>query len=88
MSDDFIKQLKDSIAQFEEKVYENTCICFIHPETLLQINLDEVPSNVWFISNILVDKWGLYKINDGDFKRFLYEYYSDNEKEVIKGRQL
>ena len=86
MEDSMNKFLK-AIEQFAEAVYQSTEILLANPFDLMKIDLSEIPGNCYFISDHHVEKGTMYKVEDDDLKRSLYEFIEEFPDRVLRGKK-
>ena len=89
MIENDMKKFLEAIEQFSKHIYEITEIFIANPMDLIEIDMHEIPSNYYFISNYHIDKGTMYKVEDGELKKALYElikgYHPDR---VFRGKKL
>lgn len=83
MNDDFNK-LFEAIEQFSEHIYEATEIFIGNPWDLFEMDMSEIPSNCYFISDIDMERGVLHKTK-GELKRVLYDFIENNPDRVFRG---
>ena len=85
--EDLLKDLLKSIESFGECLYQISNICLMHPEDLLQINMDEFPDTCFFISDHHMEKGKAFIVKDSELKRMLYEFCTEHPERVFRGRK-
>ena len=79
--------LKKAIKDFEEIFYQTSQIIFINYEDFLLIDLEEIPSNVFFICNPYLEKGKAFVIKDGTLKRDMHRFCCEHPDMVFRGRK-
>ena len=85
MIDDAVNKLLEAVEQFSKTLYETTKIFIGNPSDLIEIDMSEIPSNCFFVSNQYMEKGKLYHVEDGDLKRSLYEFIEEYPDRVFRG---
>lgn len=80
-------KLTEAVEQFCEHIYETTTIFIGNPLDLIEIDMYEIPTNCYFVSNHNVDKGVMYKV-DGELKRTLYEFIEEFPDRVFRGKKF
>lgn len=81
------KKLLEAVKQFSETLYEATEIFMGNPSDLIEIDMSKIPSNCFFISSQYMEKGKMYKVEDGDLKRSLYEFIEKYPDRVFRGKK-
>lgn len=82
-----MQKFLEAIEQFGEHMYEITEILIANPMDLIEINMYEIPPNCYFISDYHIDKGTMYKVEDGELKRMLYEFIEEFPDRVFRGKK-
>lgn len=82
-----LEALKQSIKDFKELVYETTNIFIGNPSDIININMYDIPSNCIFIGNQYINTGEMYKIEDSQLKRSLYEFANKYQDRVFRGKK-
>lgn len=77
----------EAVEQFCEHIYEATEIFMGNPFDLIEMDMSEIPPNFYFISNHYINKGDMYKIEDGELKRSLYEFIEEHPDRVFRGEK-
>ena len=77
----------EAIEAFHEVIYQGTEIFLGNPFDLIEIDMSNIPSNCYFISDANIEKGVMYKIEDDSLKRCLYEFIENNEYRAFKGNK-
>ena len=85
--EDNMNKLLEAIQQFSETVYQSTEILLANPLDLMELDLAEIPCNCYFISDQHVENGTMYKVEDGDLKRNLYEFIEEFPDRVFRGKK-
>lgn len=83
-----LDKFKKAVEQFSEHIYEATTIFIGNPLYLIEIDMYEIPSNCYFVSNHLIDRGVMYKVEDGELKRSLYEFIEEFPDRVFRGKKF
>ena len=81
------EKLLEAVKQFSEHIYEATEIFMGNPFDLIEIDMSEIPSNCYFISDSLVEKNTMYHITNDELKRMLYDFIEKYPDRVFKGER-
>ena len=87
MIDCNMEKLLESIKQFSETLYETTEIFMGNPFDLIEIDMSKIPCNCFFISSHHINKGEMFKVNDGELKRSLYEFIEEFPDRVFRGKK-
>lgn len=82
-----LDKFKKAVEQFSEHIYEATTIFIGNPLDLIEIDMYEIPSNCYFVSNHNIDRSEMYKV-DGELKRTLYEFIEEFPDRVFRGKKF
>lgn len=82
-----LEALKQSIKDFKELVYETTNIFIGNPSDIININMYDIPSNCIFIGLRYFNKGEMYKIENSQLKRSLYEFANEYPDKVFRGKK-
>ena len=82
------EKLLEAVKQFSEQIYNATEIFMGNPWNLIEIDMSEVPSNCYFISDNCVEKNKMYHVTDSELKRMLYDFIEEYPDRVFKGKKL
>ena len=82
------KKLLEAIKQLSETLYEATEIFMGNPFDLIEIDMSKIPSNCFFISSQYMEKGKIYKVEDGELKRSLYEFIEKYPDRVFRGKKI
>ena len=77
----------EAVEQFCEHIYEATEIFMGNPFDLIEMDWSKIPTNFYFISNHYIDKGNMFKIEDGELKRSLYEFIEKHPDRVFRGEK-
>lgn len=58
-----------------------------NPLDLIKINMSEIPRCCFFISNHHINRGTMFKIEDGKFKRELYNFIEKYPDRVLRGEK-
>lgn len=83
-----IDKFFEAVEQFKERIYETTTIFIGNPLDLIEMDMSEIPSNCYFISNSNMDRGEMYKVEGGDLKRSLYEFIEEFPDRVFQGKKF
>lgn len=81
------EKLLEAAKQFSEHIYNATEIFMGNPFDLIEIDMSEIPSNCYFISNNNVERNKMYHITDDLIKRELYNFIENYPDRVFKGEK-
>ena len=82
-----VEKFLEAVEQFSEHIYDATEIFMGNPFDLIEINMSEIPSNCYFISNDCVEKNKMYHVTDSELKRILYDFTSKYPDRVFRGKK-
>ena len=82
-----VEKILEAVEQFSEHIYDATEIFMGNPFDLIEINMSEIPSNCYFISNDCVEKNKMYHVIDGELKRRLYDFIEKYPDRVFRGKK-
>lgn len=82
-----VEKFVEAVEQFSEHIYNATEIFMGNPADLIEIDMSEIPSNCYFISNDCVEKNKMYYVTDGKLKRRLYDFIGKYPDRVFKGEE-
>ena len=80
-----LDKLLEAIEQFSERIYEVTEIFFGNPFDLIKMDMSKIPCNCYFVSHYGIDEGKLYKVEDGELKRELYEFIEKHPDRAFRG---
>ena len=83
---DMDKLLK-AVEQFCESIYETTEIFIGNPFDLIEIDMSEIPSNCFFISEPCIERGVMYRTKDDWLKRELYKFIEEYPDRVFRGKK-
>ena len=75
------------VKQFSEHIYNATEIFMGNPFDLIEIDMSEIPSNCYFISENSVERNKMYHVTDGALKRMLYDFIEKYPDRVFRGKR-
>lgn len=75
-------ELKKAVDKF---VYDTTRIVIANGLDLLELDMKEIPNNVFFLSNMNVERGTMYEIVDSDLKLELFEFCTENKDRCFQG---
>lgn len=81
------EKLLEAVKLFSEHIYDATEIFMGNPWDLIEIDMSEIPSNCYFISDNCVEKNKMYHVADSELKRMLYDFIEKYPDRVFKGRK-
>lgn len=81
------EKLLEAVKQFEEHIYEATEIFMGNPFDLIEIDMSEIPSNCYFISENCVERNSMYHVTDSELKRMLYDFIEKYPDRVFRGKK-
>lgn len=81
------EKLLEAVKQFKEHIYEATEIFMGNPFDLIEIDMSEIPSNCYFISDNCVEKNKMYHVTDDELKRMLYDFIEKYPDRVFRGKK-
>lgn len=81
------EKLLEAVKQFGEHIYNATEIFMGNPFDLIEIDMSEIPSNCYFISNNYIEKNKMYHVTDGELKKALYQFIENYPDRVFKGKK-
>lgn len=84
---DNIDKFLEAIEQFCETIYQSTEILLANPFDLIKLDMNEMPCNCYFISDTHIEKGTMYKVEDSDLKRSLYEFIEEFPDRVFRGKK-
>lgn len=73
--------------QIEEMLYIMTNICLGNPFDLIEMDMTEISSDCYFISDAHIEKGTIFKVNDSELKRNLYEFIKEYPDRVFRGQK-
>ena len=76
-----------AVDQFCEHIYDETEIFIGNPFDLIDIDMYEIPSNCYFISDNHIDMGTMFKIEDDDLKRMYYNFIENFPDRVFRGKK-
>ena len=82
-----VEKFLEAVEQFNEHIYHATEIFMGNPFDLIEIDMSEIPSNCYFISNNCVEKNKMYHVTDGELKRRLYDFIEKYPNRVFRGKK-
>ena len=82
-----LDDLQKSIENLSKTMYNATKIFLANPNTILKLNLNEIPNSVWFISNINVKEEELSLVINEDLKKELYRFCEENPDRFFRGEK-
>lgn len=82
-----LDKLLEAIKQFDERIYEVTEIFFGNPFDLIKMDMSKIPRNCYFVSHYGIDEGKLYKVEDVELKRELYEFIEKHPDRAFRGRK-
>ena len=82
-----VEKILEAIKQFSKHIYKATEIFMGNPFDLIEINMSEIPSNYYFISDNCVEKNKMYHVTDDEMKRMLYDFIEKYPDRVFKGKR-
>lgn len=82
-----VEKLLEAVKQFSEHIYDATEIFMGNPFDLIEIDMSEIPSNCYFISENSVERNKMYHITDDYLKRELYNFIENYPDRVFKGKK-
>lgn len=82
------EKLLEAVKQFSEHIYETTEIFMGNPFDLIEIDMSEIPSNCYFISDNCVEKNKMYHVTNDELKRMLYDFIEKYPDRVFKGKKF
>lgn len=85
--EDNMKKLLEAIKQSLEILYETTEIFMGNPFDLIEIDMSKIPRNCFFVSSHHINKGEMFKVNDGELKRSLYEFIEEFPDRVFRGEK-
>ena len=60
-------------------------IFFAHPEDLIEIDMSELPSYAWFLSDVHIRRGEMYKIQDKELKKSAIQLCIQHPDRCFKG---
>ncbi len=78
-----IENLRKLVEDFDFKVAQ---IILAHPESLLVLDMEQFPTNCYFISQPLVKKDEFLMVEDETWRKSLYEFARDKPDKVLRGK--
>ncbi len=81
------EKLLEAAKQFEEHIYEATEIFMGNPFDLIEIDMSEIPSNCYFMSDNCVERNKMYHVTDSELKRMLYDFIEKYPERVFRGKK-
>lgn len=82
-----INKFLEAIEKFNETIYQTTEILLANPFDLIELDMSEIPCNCYFISDTHIEKGTMYKVEDSDLKRSLYEFIEEFPDRVFRGKK-
>lgn len=83
---DEINKFLEAIKKFSETIYQSTEILLANPFDLIEMDMSEIPCNCYFISDAHIEKGTMFKVEDSDLKRSLYEFIEEFPDRVFRGK--
>jgi hypothetical protein len=81
------EKLLEAVKQFREHIYDATEIFMGNPFDLIEIDMSEIPSNCYFISENSVERNKMYHVTNDELKRALYKFFiEENPDRVFRGK--
>ena len=81
------EKLLEAVKQFSKHIFDATEIFMGNPFDLIEIDMSEIPSNCYFISDNCVEKNKMYRVTDGELKRMLYDFIEKYPDRVFRGKK-
>ena len=82
-----LDKLLEAVNQLNEDMYKITKIFLGHPLDLIKLDMSEIPCNCYFVCHYGIDIGKLYKVEDGEMKRELYEFIQKHPDRAFRGRK-
>lgn len=82
-----LDKLLEAVEQFSESIYKATEIFFGNPFDLIKMDMNKISHNCYFICHYGIDKGKLYKVEDGELKRELYEFIERHPDRAFRGKK-
>lgn len=82
-----INKFLEAIEKFREAIYQSTEILLANPFDLIEMDMSEIPCNCYFISDSHIEKGTMFKVEDSDLKRSLYEFIEEFPDRVFRGKK-
>ena len=82
-----LDKLLEAVEQFDKHMYEATEIFFGHPLDLIKLDMSKIPCNCYFVCHYGIDIGKLYKVEDGEIKRELYEFIKKHPDRAFRGKK-
>ena len=79
--------VNDFKEQIEEMQYILTDIFLGNPFDLIEIDMSKVPSHCVFMSDTHNERGTIFKVNDSELKRNLYEFIKEYPDKVFRGQK-
>ena len=87
MIDYNMEKLLEAIKQLSETLYKTSEIFMGNPFDLIEMDMSKIPRNCFFVSSHHINKGEMFKVNDGELKRSLYEFIEEFPDRVFRGEK-
>lgn len=82
-----LDKLLEAVEQFSESIYKATDIFLGNPLDLIELDMSKISPNCYFVSHYDIDKGKLYKLEEGELKRELYEFIEKHPDRAFRGKK-
>lgn len=70
-----------------ENLYKSTEIFMGNHFDLIEIDMSKIPRNCFFISDHCIEKGIMFKVDEGELKRMLYDFIEQHPDRVFRGEK-